>query len=263
MEVEQNVNPNTPIPKEEGNKGGDVGVILLNIFLALVTIFLLGYIAYRNGYINLDNILNVQEEQEEENEEDIGFDSSTPLETFTGDVLSAIFPSGWRIEEYLDGEGTSMIMDGTEFTGLTGIKIFNGEKEIMHIESVYGIGFEACPEIPRFLDSSTAYEEEQESIAAEIDESVTYLDYTDTLYSEFEWLGKRVRRVGTTLYYDTILDNEYFEPQCEVAFFQLEDLGFEDADGRVGSVYMYTISQDATEEELEILDKILVSMVAN
>ena len=133
----------------------------------------------------------------------------------------------------------------------------------MHIESVYGIGFEACPQMPRFTDSNPDYEKEQEEIADEIDEKVEYLDYTDTPYSEFTWLEKRVRRIRTTLYYDTVLGNEYFEPQCEVAFFQLEDLGFEDPDGYKGSVYMYTISQEATDEELELLDKILTSMIAN
>jgi hypothetical protein len=266
MEIEQNVTPNTPPlnqSPDSNSKGGDIGVILLNVFLALVTIFLLGYIAYKNGYINLDNILNIQEDQDESEDENIDFDNSTPLETFTGDVLSAIVPSGWSIEEYFDGDGTSMVMEDGEYTGLTGIKIFNEEKEIMHIEAVYGIGFEACPEIPRFLDSSTEYEEEQENIAAEIEETVTYLDYTNTPYSEFEWLGKRIRRLSTTLYYDRVEGDEYFEPQCEKNFLNLEMFGFEDSQGYKGTVYMYTISQDATEEELETLDKILVSMIAN
>jgi hypothetical protein len=273
MKEKENGVSNPPVSKvspEEG-KGRDMAVVILNIFLAIVTVALLGYIAYRNGYINLDNILNVQEEVKDQ-EEEIQDEQSTDfveqedplvLETYEGEYLSAIVPLEWSIVEHTDGEGTEMIA-GTISTGLTGIQILHRGVEIMKLEGVSGIGFVGCRELPRFLDSSPEYEQMQKELNEEIQaEEIEYLDYTDTPYSEFEWLGKRFRRIGAALYYDTIEGDVYFQPQCEVSFFRIEAFGFEDEDGYVGDTYMYTISQTATAEELETLDDILVSMVAN
>ncbi len=267
----QTNSPNTSVnripPKEEKNR--DLGVVILNILLALVTVLLLGYIAYRNGYINLDNILNVQKEQEidsQEGEETVFLEdeSSLVLETYEGEYLSAIIPAGWEIREYFDGEGSEMIDPGTTYTGLTGVQILNEGREIMKLEGVSGIGFVGCRELPRFEDSSTEYEQMQQDLNDEVmEEEIEYLDYTDVLYSEFQWFEKRFRRIGAALYYDTVEGDEFFEPQCEVSFFRLQELGFEDEGGYTGDTYMYTISQIATEDELRILDQILISMTAN
>jgi hypothetical protein len=264
MKVEQNVNTSPPpleIKEEHSkkDKSGDIGVIILNILLALVTIFLLAYIAYKNGYINLDNILNVAEEGKEE-EESEEMEDTSEVEEYNGEVLSATLPTGWSIVEYFDGEGSNMMTEGIEYSGLTGMKIMKGTKEIMRLEAVWGIGFVGCPEIPRFKDSSTEYEKEQEDIMKEIGDEISFLNYTNTPYSDFEWLGKSFRRVSVFLYYDTIAGDEYFQPQCERDFFSLEGFEFEDEDGYKGSAYMYTISDEATAEELELLDKILASM---
>jgi len=272
---------NAPLKKRERR---NLGVVILNILLALVTIALLGYIAYRNGYIDLDNILDPrdQQAQEEENgeqgeelqEEELETETEMEteqeedeepitLETYEGEYISAIHPTEWEIIEYEDGEGTEMMSEGTTYSGLTGIQINKEGQEIMKIEGVSGIGFVGCPELPRFEDSSPAYEQEQEDISNEVQgEPINYLDYTDVPYSEFQWFDKRIRRVETALYYDTVDGNEYFEPQCEVSFLRIEDLGFEDEAGFEGDTYMYTISQSTT-EELSMLDQILISMMAN
>ncbi len=269
----QTNSPNTPvnsIPPKEG-KNRDLGVIILNILLALVTVLLLGYIAYRNGYINLDNILNVQEEQEVDSQEGeetetIFVENEDPLilETYEGEYLSAIIPTGWEIVEYFDGDGTEMITSGTIYTGLTGVQILNEGREIIKLEGVSGIGLVGCRELPRFEDSSSEYEQVQQDLNNEImEEEIEYLDYTDVPYSEYQWLEKRFRRIGAALYYDTVEGDEFFEPQCEVSFFRLQELGFEDEGGYIGDTYMYTISQMATEDELRTLDQILTSMTAN
>jgi hypothetical protein len=280
---EKNKMPKQNFPEiNKKERGRDLGVILLNLLLAIVTIVLLGYIAYRNGYINLDNILNSPEETvdieeerelEEKEEQEEGksvkenqqyTEEPVVLDTFEGETLSAVLPEGWEIIEYFDGEGTDMLDPGTTYSGLTGLQILSDGEEIMRIEGVSGIGFIGCQELPRFSDSSPEYEQEQEDLNEEIiEEEIEYLDYTDVPYSEFNWFGRRFRRVGAALYYDTVEDDEFFQPQCEVSFFRLEDLGFEDADGYPGDTYMYTISQDATENQLKTLDQILISMTAN
>jgi hypothetical protein len=265
MEVQENLRRN---PQEDylrknsqnNSKGKDLGIAVLNILLAIVTVILLGYIAYKNGYIDLDNILNIQREEEGTEEE-----SSNPtdfgLTTFEGDYFTAVLPLEWTITEYKDGEGTTMISsEGPTYTGLTGIVIANNEEEIMKIEGVSGIGFIGCPELPKFEDTDPDYEEKQEDLVNEIGGEIQYLDFTETPYSEFTWLDKTVRPVKTAIYYDTIEGDNYFQPQCEVSFLRIEDFGFEDEGGNKGDTYMYTISEDATEEQLENLDKILTSM---
>jgi len=271
--------PTNNAPLKKGDRR-NLGVVILNILLALLTIALLGYIAYRNGYIDLDNILETrdQQSQEEENEEqeeelqeeeveteqqEENDEEPVTLETYEGEYFSAIHPTDWEIIEYYDGEGTTMMSGGTTYTGLTGIQINKDGEEIMKLEGVSGIGFVGCPELPQWEDSSPTYEQEQEDISDEIGGSIDYLDYTDVPYSEFEWLGKRIRRVGAALYYDTVAGEEYFEPQCEVSFLRIEDFGFEDSAGFEGDTYMYTVSQDTTEQELTMLDQILISMMAN
>lgn len=263
MEVQENLQRN---PQEDylrknsqnNSNGKDIGVAVLNILLAIVTVVLLGYIAYKNGYIDLDNILNTQREETEEEEAN---PTDFGLTTFEGDYFTAVLPLEWSITEYSDGEGTAMIPSkGPGYTGLTGILVTNNDEEIMKIEGVSGIGFIGCPELPKFEDTDPDYEEKQEDLVSEMGEEIQYLDFTETPYSEFTWLDKKVRRVQTAIYYDTIEGDDYFQPQCEVSFLRLETLGFEDEDGNRGDTYMYTISEEATEEQLENLDKILTSM---
>jgi hypothetical protein len=278
MQVEQNVDPKVSVVKE--NKGdnpsskgktSDIWVVLLNIFLALVTIFLLGYIAYKNGYIDLDNILKPkdsdQQEQQEETdtqEEESSSEEDTETSSFTtyeGSVLGAILPEGWTIVEYMDGDGTDMLVSDLTYTGITGLKVFNGSDAILEMIAVSGIGFVGCPELPIFPDSSEEYLEEQEGYNEVSGTDLITYDFTNTEYSDFKWFGKDFRRVDKTLYFDTVEDDEYFQPQCEGGLVTVPGLSFEDSDGYEGVAYFYGINEDATEEQLDILDSILASMV--
>jgi hypothetical protein len=163
--------------------------------------------------------------------------------------------------EYLDGEGSEMLYPGTAYSGLTGVEILHDNDVVMKIEGVSGIGFVGCRELPRFEDSSTEYEQMQQELNNETgEEDIKYLDYTDVAYSEFQWFNKKYRRVGEALYYDTVEDDEYFQPQCEVSFFRIEDLGFEMDKEYTGDTYMYTISPETTQTQLSTLDQILISM---
>lgn len=281
MEVEQNAQVSPPPMEQTENKvvpvekkGKDIWVILLNILLALITIFLLAYVAYKNGYIDIDNIFNTKEEgeeqsSEEENEDD---EEATEIEeteddevvmgTYEGDAFSAIIPEGWSIVEFTDGDGSDMMVEGVTYIGLTGVTVFHGEDQILHVKAVSGIGFVGCPELPLFSDSSAAYKDEQDDINAEVQMEMELLDYTTTDYSDFEWFGKDFRRVNTSFYYDTVPGNNFFEPQCERIAIGVPGFSFEDADGYEGTAYFYEISEEASEEELETLDGILASMVS-
>lgn len=274
MEVEQNID--TTIQKDDGvntknpsDGNKDIWVILLNVFLALVTILLLGYVAYRNGYIDLDNVFKPKEQTEEESNEEndasndlvIQENGETTLNTYEGEVLSAILPNGWSITEYMDGDGTDMLMDTVEYTGLTGLTVSYNNVPILELIAVSGIGFIGCPELPIFPDSSESYLQEQVEMNEEIQENMVTYDYTNTPYSDFQWFGKDFRRVGTALYFDTVAGNEYFEPQCEGGLVTVPGLRFEDSDGYEGVAYFYNINEEASTEQLETLDNILASMM--
>jgi len=247
MEVQENLrrNPDEDYLRkisQNNSKGKDIWVAVLNILLAIITIVLLGYIAYKNGYIDLDNILNIQEE-----DSDAGIGDLTALETYEGKYFTAVVPVGWKITEFENGKE---------------ILITNDNEEIMKIEGVSEIGSIGCPKLARFEDADPDYEKKQETLVSELGEEIEYLDFTKTPYSEFTWLDKKVRRIQTAIYYDTIENDDYFQPQCEVSFLRIEGFGFEDKDGNKGDIYIYTIFEEATEEQLETLDKILISMVS-
>lgn len=256
MEEEKNKTP-------EETKTGSTGVIILNIILALITVGLVGYIAYKNGYIKLDNIFNTKESQEENSTEEKTEEEENTLAVFAGEYISAILPPEWKIQEYYDGEGSEMLVDGVTYTGLTGIKIFNGDKEIMMLEGVSGIGFVGCSHLPLFEDSSTAYKTEMEEMNEEVGMDLTTTDYTNAKYSDFEFLGKPFRRVNNELYYDTVLGNEYFEPQCEKGLATLKGLYFVDSYEYKGEAYHFEISDTASNAELELLDSVLASFTTD
>ena len=263
MDIEENVQESVPVVNQEdgsneGN-GKDIWVILLNVFLALLTIFLLGYIAYKNGYIDLDNILKTKEENSSEDSEN-GEDNSEVLDAFNGEYISTMIPSDWSIVEYYDGEGTDMLVDGVAYTGLTGLEVLSGDTVIFKMGAVSGIGFVGCSELPIFSDSSDAYLAEMQEINDEVEMSMSTLDYTGEIYYDFNWLGKDFRRVDVYLYFDSVAGNNTFEPQCERTLITVPGLSFEDSSGYEGTAYTYEISETANSEELKMLDKALEGM---
>lgn len=264
-------NKNSSVPMgniEEQNKRKDFWVVFLNICLALATIVLLGYIAYKNGHIDLDNILNVQEDtdiEEEEMQEDEDIlvidNGEFTLGVFEGEIIEAIIPGEWTIVEYLDGEGTDMLPTYTSFDGLTGLEIYHGEKKIMELLAAWAVGFPECPELVIFSDTDPNYVSDIEQMAVEYDSETLITDYSDYDYSSFDWFGANFRRVGYVLYSDSTDTRDTFDTQCQTSVVYLPLLSFKDGDGESGSVYFYYIYEDATPEELTMLDGILASML--
>lgn len=244
---------------EEKPKGRSV-LFYVNILLLLLVLALLGYIAVQEGYIRIGKESEQKTEQQEEKKEEETKKEETT--SYKGEFVSATLPEGWSVVEYKNGKGSDMLSEGT-YTGITGLAIFNMDKKIFSIEGVYGIGFESCPEIPRFTDYSKAYEDEIEKANKEMGTSTKYLNYADTEYSEYEWLGETIRRVDRALYYDNREGSQYFEPQCARDFISIDGLSFKNvSDNYEGKAFHYEISQDVTNEELQQLDKILGSMKA-
>lgn len=250
---------------------------ILIIILAILLVFIVGYIIYKNTIAETVDTTEQEDMIAEENIEDskdsticeLGEEceekvSENPEEIYTefdGIVLSAQLPQGWKIIEYFDGDGTESLPEGQTYTGLTALDIVNTEDlQVFTLQAVSGIGFEGCPEYPLFDDNGESYMFEQESSTEEMGEELNIVDYTDTKYIEFEWLGVTFRRIGEKYFYDTQEGNNYFEPPCVDGLLTLEGLYFEDRDGYKYEGYFYGATEDSTEEDLVVVDQILESM---
>jgi hypothetical protein len=201
-----------------------------------------------------------KEENPSEQKEDV--ETEDELSIFTGESIGAQLPANWTIVEYYDGEGTTGISQEYEgFTGLTGLKIFKNEAEIFYLQAIYGIGFPGCPSYAKFEDENPSYYEQMLENNEITDVEIEVTDYTESEYVEFEWLGTTFRRVNKYYNYDTVSGNEYFEPSCVPTILTLEGLEYYPPDGPSAKSYDYGPTENASEEDLLIVDEILESMI--
>lgn len=197
-----------------------------------------------------------EETQEEETIEETE-DDEIEMAQFQGEYISTNLPLGWSITEYTDGEGTDMLTPGT-YSGLTGLKIFKEDTEIFYMQAVSGLGFAGCPNYAKFDDESTTYYQQllvENEVSGEV---INITDYTDTAYEEFTLLGLPFRRIGKTYLYDVISGNNYFEPPCVPSLVAFYDLTLYRAqEGPGSSTYDYGATDEATPEDLLVVDQIL------
>jgi hypothetical protein len=265
-------------------KGKKKFLVPLVIILSIVLILILGYIAYiqffKDDTVNrTDDTQQEQEDLEEDTEtedlvENDVTDSSTEdngdieeeeddgYTTFTGELLTAQLPEGWSIIEYFDGDGTESLPDmGLDYEGFTAMDIISPDnRQVFTLQAVSGIGFAGCPSYALFDDDSESYRFEQESMSADMGETLNITDYTGQEYSEFEFLGVTFRRIDDKYFYDMREGNNYFEPPCVEGLLTLEGLFFTDTDGTIYEAYFYGPTGDATEEDLIVVDEILESI---
>ncbi|MDD3475114.1 MAG: hypothetical protein PHP08_04450, partial [Candidatus Dojkabacteria bacterium] len=267
----------TPIPEVKPKK--KTWLLIIVIALAVIFTLVAGYIIYKKLIVkpidttNEEEVINEENSAEEiENGSDLCalgdefcFTEETEVSEeniYTGEVITATLPEGWSIVEYFDGDGTESLPDmGLAYSGLTALDIINPEnKQVFTLQAVSGIGFEGCPNYPLFDDDSPSYHAEQESASTEMGETLNTTDYTGSDYEEFEWLGVTFRRIDDKYFYDTKEGNNYFEPPCVDGLLTLEGLYFTDEDGYKYEAYFYGPTDDATEDDLVIVDQILESM---
>lgn len=257
---------------------------VLVIALAVLFISVVGYIVYKefvkDDTTPKENDTQITQDDDSQNsdETDLTEDNDAVCEvgeedcddeetqesstTFEGEVISAQLPTGWRIVEYFNGEGTESLPEemGT-YTGLTAIDIINPENlQVFSIQAVSGIGFAGCPSYPLFKDDNESYRLVQENVSDEMGDTINITDYTDAEYVEFEFLGVTFRRIGDKYFYDTQEGNNYFEPPCVEGLLTLEGLYFTDDDGYKYEAYFYGPTEDSTPEDLIIVDEILESI---
>lgn len=245
-------------------------LIALNILMLILVLTLSTYIAYSKGVF--DPLIKPKTKSEEitKEEDKTGKKDHTEKEQpnikenedkgyteFNGRKFSTKLLKGWHIKEYIDGE------DGEyrpiQLEGLTGIKIYKDNTEIAKFRAIYDIGFESCPLLGHFPDSSTEYEEKIKRDLALIEE-VKIQNFND--YIDFKLLGVRMRISGNTIFFDTEPGEKYFEPQCSLGFIPLTGLPFTLKDRSESyDSFHFVINRALTNQERKELVFILENIV--
>lgn len=213
---------------------------------------------------NLDNNSTDEqntEETQEQKEDGEEVEETETLTPYEGKYISTKLAEGWSVEEYVDGEGTEMLPGGTQYTGLTGLKIFKGEEEIFYMQAVSGLGFAGCPNYAKFTDENPEYYAQILEDNEVSGQELTVQDYTTTQYEEFTWLGMEFRRIEKEYVYDEIANNEYFEPPCVPSLVAFDNVKlYSDIDGYESSTFDYGAKDIATSQDLLVVDQILNDM---
>ncbi len=259
----------TTTPKPASKPKSHGGLVALCIFLALIVVGLLVYIAYEKEYIQiplLSKTNSAEDTSEDANTNDSDAtesnDTSASTTTFTGQTVTATLPIGWTMQEYYNGQGTEYLSEGPIYTGLTAIKIFNASNtELFHLAGVNGIGFAGCSEYYAFADDNPAYRAQAQASADEMGDAMNINDFSNMPYAEYDVLGRTVRRIATKIYLDDEEGNNYFEAPCFNVIVTFEGLSYTDESNYPYEAYFYGFNTAITGEELLKVDDILKSMV--
>ncbi|MFH1547483.1 MAG: hypothetical protein ABIC57_03280 [bacterium] len=254
-------------PKPVEEKGKMRWIYIALIFIGLIALALVGYIAYTEIFMeDAQEVSDDSGEDMDEQETDTDLDvEEEATETFTGDAVTAELPEGWSIVEYFDGAGTDMTVTGVTYVGLTGLEIINPDDDVVFsIKAVDGIGgVDSCETYAQFPDYNVTHYNEDVTLSAEIGVTTSPVTYTADDYTEFDFLGLSVRRVEDYLYIDEVAGNSYFEPPCGLlaSAWQISDISYT-TEGVESHAYIWEVDDEATDAELLQLDAILASIEA-
>lgn len=250
----------------------------LVVLQTLIIVLLSAFLIYQNwSSLPFSDVLQlvVKDDGTETEEETKTPDTSAPATATTtspyaGTYLSGVLPTGWRIVEYTNNTGSDMLMDGTVYSGLVGLKVFNqNDVEMFHIKAVDGIGgTEGCDTVYRFSDSDQAYIDHGNdwTLATGIVPS-NVVDLTNSTYTEYELLGWEVRRVGDDLYRNMNPNLPGFNPACGIdVHLTITNLAYyrQTPNGpAMANTYYMAISDTVDSSQLEELDEVLESLSVN
>jgi len=228
-----------------------LGMLIGILFTTLCSLLLL--IFYFKVFDKED--IKVQEENKVEEENEAFLD-------FKGKYITAKYPQGWTFKEYVDGEGSSLLEDSdTTLKGLSAFEIFNkNNTSVFKVTAVDGIGgTNYCELYYAFEDyNKEHYNDIKEENKKYWQNDVKLKSLSKEEYSEFTILDTRFRRIGRDLVKDVLPGNEYFETSCGFS----SNIMFYDMKSKLGLDFPYMISiyDNAEENDLKIVDRILDSL---
>lgn len=181
---------------------------------------------------------------------------------FVGNYVQATTPTGWKVVEYIDGNGTNMLSTGPVYKGLTGIEVQDANaKAVFNIKATYGIGgTDQCFAYYKFADWSQAdYNTKNAKNQADFGVPAPIVDLTGIPYTSFSMLGLNFRRIGTNIYWDTVPNNNLFEAgSCafDPMFPKFVGISF-NVDGKKNTTYTWKIAVGTSNDDLLKLDGVL------
>lgn len=261
-----------PIPPKESvvediPKKGDF-LVIVNVLLVLLVIGLGVYIFMTDKKVKeleKESKAKAKIVQEDTDKEEVVEKEKTTETKYKGEYISAQLPKGWEIKEYTGGDAITTAAKPVQYSGLTNLIISKDKENIFEMQIVDGIGLLGCPEYVKFKDFPPAKIQEIEEENKEIEMTTEYIDYTNTSYSEFTFLGSKVRRVENRLFSDMDDTDNYFNPGC-LGVIYLEDISAtanSNSDQTISykiNIYQATIPGNQTEDTLKELDKVLESI---
>lgn len=143
--------------------------------------------------------------------------STFPQSAWVGKYLRTVLPTGWTIEEYENGKGTTSLAEGLNYRGLTGFAVINNTgAKVFTAEAVSGVGGIGCEKIYRFADTEQQYVDGLVETNKEVDIAGSIVDLSAKNYFAYNFFGTPARRVLTTMYYDVETEKkpQFFNPAC-------------------------------------------------
>lgn len=192
---------------------------------------------------------------------------SMTSESFNGDFVQGSIPTGWSIIEYQDGDGTDFLIEDTDYKGLTGLGVQNSlGKTVFKVQAIDGIGgLDVCETLYMFPDTEQDYIDLYSTSEFLSGSPPTIIDLGND-YSEYSFLGVRVRRVDSKLYWTT-MEAGAFNPACGINenIVQFDEITFEVSfpglsESYDGDSFTIEITAGTSEADLIILDDILENL---
>lgn len=143
--------------------------------------------------------------------------SDIPTSAWEGKYLRSVLPTGWKIIEYENGQGTTTLAEGVNYRGLTGFAVLNNaDVKVFTAEAVNGVGGIGCQKIFRFADTDPAYVDKIVAANNSVGITGSIVDLSAKNYFAYTFFGIPVRRVVTVMYYDAErqINSNFFNPAC-------------------------------------------------
>jgi hypothetical protein len=233
---------------------------LMSGVLLILLVGVVGYYLLKDKYeiVSTSKVVQTKTENVVEQETPQTFD-------FVGSYVSATLPTDWSIVEHKDGAGTTMLVTGPSYTGLTALEVLNASSQsVFKLSAAYGIGgSDQCSTYAKFSDFNQAdYSALNIQNVTNYQTVITLVDVSSEAFTKFDFLGLNVRRIGTTLYWDKVSGNEYFETaSCglDPSFPSITSLNFF-VDGNAQTGYQWKVVGTPSNEDLLKLDSVLGSL---
>jgi hypothetical protein len=282
--MEENINEVVPpvqqnVVVEPVKKGLSKLTIFFIILFLVLLLFGAGVYA---GYFFANSgcfVSNTQKNSYSSEQDEFEIDEAEEKEEieYLGTYIDTTLPEDWEVVEYMDGEGSDMLVSGSTYSGLTGLGIFDEEEnEVFKLYAVDGIGgIEVCSEVAKFPDTPQSYIEKINDLTIDYNANTdadtampVVVDINIGEYTSFNFIDYVGRRVDDTYYWNGLenANPSEFHPLCGMSgsFLVFKTLSFElDNDGfkSLGYSYGYELVKDLSEEKLLILDSVMNSIV--